>query len=83
MSNEITILDVFTMDELEILEQATGKDINDIFGKGGVSGRTMKLMVWLLMKRKDANVDIAEAGKLTFAECSQFIQGYLSDPKAQ
>lgn len=83
MSNDVTILDVLTMDEIETLEQATGKEINELFGSGALSAKATKLMVWLLMKRSNANVNIAEAGKMTFAESADFIKNYINDPKAQ
>ena len=83
MSNDLTILDVLTMDEIEILENATGKEINELFGSGSLTSKATKLMVWLLMKRTNPNADIAEAGKLTLKESAEFIKDYVSNPKAQ
>lgn len=83
MSNAITILDILTMDEIETLEQATGKEINDLFGKGTLSAKATKLMVWLLQKRQNPDVNIAEAGKMTFVESAAFIQKFVENPKAR
>lgn len=83
MSTGVTILDVLTMDEIEILEQSTGKEINELFGSGSLSAKATKLMVWLLMKRDDPKVDIAEAGKLTLTQSAEFIKDYVENPKAQ
>jgi DNA-binding MarR family transcriptional regulator len=83
MSNETNILDVLTIDEIEILEQMTGKDASDLFGTGKLSAKTSKIMVWLLMRRKDSNADIAEAGKLTIPESSKYIKEFVQNyPKA-
>lgn len=83
MSNEVTILDVLTMDEIETLEQLTGKEINELFGSGNLSAKATKAMVWLLMKRSNPNANIAEAGKLTILEAADFIKDFVSNPKAQ
>lgn len=83
MSNGVTILDVLTMDEIETLEQITGKEINELFGSGSLSAKATKAMVWLLMKRKNADVNIAEAGKLTILEAADYIKAFVENPKAQ
>lgn len=83
MSNGVTILDVLTMDEIETLEQITGKEINELFGNGTLSAKATKAMVWLLMKRKNADVNIAEAGKLTILEAAEYIKAFVENPKAQ
>lgn len=83
MSNGVTILDVLTMDEIETLEQITGKEINELFGNGNLSAKATKAMVWLLMKRTNANVNIAEAGKLTILEAAEYIKAFVENPKAQ
>lgn len=82
MSNGVTILDVLTMDEIEILEQSTGKEINEIFGEGKLSAKATKMMVWLLMKRNKPDVNIAEAGKLTLTQSADFIKEFVENPKA-
>jgi hypothetical protein len=71
------------MDEIELLEQATGKEINELFGSGNLSAKATKLMVWLLMKRQNPNVDVAEAGKLTLEASANYIKDYVENPKAQ
>lgn len=83
MSNEVTILDVLTMDEIETLEQITGKEINELFGSGSLSAKATKAMVWLLMKRENANANIADAGKLTILEAADYIKAFVQDPKAR
>lgn len=83
MSNGLTILDVLTMDEIETLEQITGKEINELFGNGSLSAKATKAMVWLLMKRKNGDVNIAEAGKMTILEAAEYIKEFVENPKAQ
>lgn len=83
MSNERNILDVLTMDEIEIIEQMTGKEMNQLFGSGNLSAKASKAMVWLLMKRTNPNADIAEAGKMTTVQVTQFIKDFVADPKVQ
>lgn len=83
MSNEVTILDVLTMDEIETLEMSTGKEINELFGSGNLSAKATKLMVWLLMKRTNPTVDVAEAGKLTLTQSAEFIKDYVANPKVR
>lgn len=83
MSNGVTILDILTMDEIETLEQLTGKEINELFGSGSLSAKATKLMVWLLMKRRNPEVNIAEAGKLTLTQSAEYIKDFVDNPKAQ
>lgn len=83
MSNEVTILDVLTMDEIETLEQLTGKEINELFGSGNLSAKATKAMVWILMKRTNPQANIAEAGKLTILEAANYIKDFIADPKAR
>lgn len=83
MSNEVTILDVLTMDEIETLEQITGKEINELFGSGNLSAKATKAMVWLLMKRQNPQVNIADAGKMTILEAAEYIKEFIANPKAQ
>jgi len=83
MSNEVTILDVLTMDEIETLEQITGKEINELFGSGNLSAKATKAMVWLLMKRQNPQVNIADAGKMTILEAAEYIKEFVANPKGQ
>lgn len=83
MSNAITILDILTMDEIETLEQATGKEINELFGKGSLSAKATKLMVWLLQKRHNPEANIEQVGKMTFVESAAYIQKFVEDPKVR
>jgi hypothetical protein len=82
MSNEKTIIDVITLDEIEQLEQLTGKDVNELFAGGKFSGRALKSLVWILQKRTNPDAKIENSGSLTFTDATNFVTEFLKDPKA-
>ena len=82
MSEQLTLIEVLTLDEIETLEQITGKDFGTIFAGGSLSGKALKVIVWILRKRNDPNAKIDDAGKLTMMQSQQEIEKALQDPKA-
>jgi len=84
LSNELTILDILTLDEIETIETITGKGLDEVFGSGKmITGKEAKVIIWLLQKRTNADAKIEDGGKMTLRESAAFMTGYLDNLKAK
>lgn len=84
MSNELTILDILTLDEIEVIETITGKGLDEVFGSGKmISGKEAKVIIWLLQKRTTPEAKIEDGGKMTLKQSAEFMTTYLDSLKAK
>ena len=82
MSEQKTILEILTMEELELLENLVGKEYPLIFVKTGLSAKATYCLHWILEKRENPSADIEASKKLNLAALNEAIKKYLIDPKA-
>lgn len=84
MSSNLTILDILILDEIEIIETITGKDVSEIFTAGRmINAKEAKAIIWVLKKRLDPAAKIEDAGKFNFKEAGQYMTDYLDSLKAK
>ena len=82
MSNNATILEVLTMDEVEQLVLLTGKSFEEQFANGIALGKPAKVLCWILEKRTNPESQFEDFGKFTIHQVHAFVKGFLTDPKA-
>lgn len=73
-------VDSLTLDEVEAIEEHTGKDISDLLSMNVLSGKTAKVLVWVVRKRTEPELTIEQCGGMTLAELTGFL-GADADPK--
>lgn len=78
--------DSLTLDEVELIEDATGLNISQIVDVEELSAKTAKALVWIMRRRSEPNLTIADCGGMTLAELSDFLSGSLgvdANPKGE
>lgn len=80
MSEKVSILEVLTFEELELLENLVGKEYAEIF-TNGMSAKATYCLHWLLSKRSNPDAKIEDSKKINLAGMNDFLQGFLNDPK--
>lgn len=84
MSNDLTILEILTLDEIELIETITGKGLDEVFSSGKmITGKEAKVIIWLLQKRNNPDAKIEDGGKMTLRESAKFMTDYLDNLKAK
>jgi len=77
-----SIVEVLTMDEIEQINLLTGSSFEDSFSKGIKLGKPTMVLCWILSKRTNPTTTLEEFGNFTVTQVNDFLQGFLSDPKA-
>ena len=70
-----------TLDEIEQIEQLTGRGIDSIMAEGAPRGRAFKAIIFITSKRTNPNFTFEDAGKLSLEEAAALFGGE-EDPKA-
>ncbi len=73
--------DSLTLEEVETIENITGISIESIMDAGQLRGKTLKVIVWLMVKREDPSFTIEQAAKYTFKQALDLFDGDEQDPK--
>jgi len=77
----VKIIELLTLEELEILENLVGKDYLEIFGKG-LSAKATYSLHWILNKRSNPETKIEDSKKLTLPVMNAYIKEFAAnDPK--
>jgi hypothetical protein len=69
-----------TLDEVEQIEQLTGRGIDSIMAEGSPRGRAFKAIIFVMSKRTNPNFTFEDAGKLSLEEAAALFGGE-DDPK--
>lgn len=77
-----SIVEVLTMDEIEQINLLTGSSFEDSFSKGIKLGKPTMVLCWILSKRVNPAATLEEFGNFTVTQVNDYLQGFLSDPKA-
>lgn len=77
-----SIVEVLTMDEIEQINLLTGTSFEDAFAKGIKLGKPTMVLCWVLSKRNSPASTLDEFGSFTVTQVNDYLQGFLSDPKA-
>jgi hypothetical protein len=64
-----------TLEEVETIENLVGESIDDALGNGKPKGKTLKVFIWVIMKRTDPKFTIEQASKFTLNQALEMIQG--------
>ena len=72
--------DSLTLDEVEIIEEHTGKDITDLVSMDVITAKVAKVLVWIARRRNEPELTIDQCGGMTLGELTDFL-GVGSDPK--
>ncbi len=81
MTTEKFDFDSLTLEEVETIESITGVSIEQIMDEGQLRGKTLKVICWIVMKRKDPAFTIEQAAKFTFKQALDLFGGVEDDPK--
>jgi len=71
-----------TLNEIELVEQLTGRNIDSIMADDAPRGRSFKAIIFVYKKRTDPNFTFEQAGSLSLQEASALFGGDDEDPKA-
>lgn len=71
-----------TLDEVEQIEQLTGRGIDAIMGDGAPRGRAFKAIIFVMMKRTNPSFTFEDAGKLSMEEAANMFGGDDEEKKA-
>lgn len=78
-----TILELLTLEELELLENLVGKPYIDIFSREGLgSAKAGYAIHWLIQRRNNAQADINESKKLNLQQLNEAFEAFANSPKA-
>jgi len=67
--------DDLTLDEVELIEELTGREIGEAYAAGKPKGKALKVFLWIMQRRINPNYSIEDAGKLTIGETLAAIEG--------
>jgi hypothetical protein len=73
-------LDGLTLNEVELIEELTGKDIEALISMDVMSGKVAKVLVFVMRKRTEPAITLEECGNMSLAELTGFL-GLAEDPK--
>lgn len=73
-------VDSLTLEELEIIEEFSGKDIEDILDMNVLSAKTLRVLAWVIRRRTEKELTLDDCKKMTLGEMSEFLNGD-ADPK--
>jgi len=70
-----------TLNEIELIEQLTSRNIDSIMADDAPRGRAFKAIIFVYKKRTDSNYTFEQAGSLSLEEASALFGGVEADPK--
>jgi hypothetical protein len=70
-----------TLNEIELIEQLTSRNIDSIMADDAPRGRAFKAIIFVYKKRTDPNYTFEQAGSLSLEEASALFGGVEADPK--
>ena len=70
-----------TLNEIELIEQLTSRNIDSIMADDAPRGRAFKAIIFVYKKRTDPNYTFEQAGSLSLEEASALFGGAEADPK--
>lgn len=73
-------LDSLTLNEVEQIEELTGKDIQALVSMDVISAKVAKVLVWVVRRREQPGITLDECGGMSLGELTEFL-GVDSDPK--
>jgi len=69
-----------TLNEIELIEQLTGRNIDGIMTEDSPRGRSLKAIIFVFKKRTDPNFTFEQAGDYSLQEATDLF-GDAEDPK--
>jgi hypothetical protein len=69
-----------TLNEIELIEQLTGRNIDSIMTEDSPRGRSLKAIIFVFKKRTDPNFTFEQAGDYSLQEATDLF-GDAEDPK--
>lgn len=69
-----------TLNEIELIEQLTGRNIDSIMTEDSPRGRSLKAIIFVFKKRTDPNFTFEQAGDYSLQEATDLF-GDGEDPK--
>lgn len=69
-----------TLNEIELIEQLTGRNIDSIMTEDSPRGRSLKAIIFVFKKRTDPNFTFEQAGDYSLQEATDLF-GDVEDPK--
>ena len=78
-----TVIDILTMDEIEQLNQLTGRTFEEVFEKGLGLGKATKSLCWILDKRANPESKLETFGSMNVHQINEFLETFIADPKGQ
>lgn len=69
-----------TLNEIELIEQLTGRNIDSIMTEDSPRGRSLKAIIFVFKKRTDPNFTFEKAGDYSLQEATDLF-GDVEDPK--
>lgn len=70
-----------TLNEIELIEQLTSRNIDSIMAEDAPRGRAFKAIIFVYKKRTDPNFTFEQAGLLSLEEASTLFGDNDADPK--
>ena len=70
-----------TLNEVELIEQLTSRNIDQIMADDAPRGRAFKAIIFVYKKRTDPNFTFEQAGNFSLEEASVLFGGEDEDPK--
>jgi hypothetical protein len=70
-----------TLNEIELIEQLTARNIDSIMADDAPRGRAFKAIIFVYKKRTDPNYTFEQAGALSLEDASALFGGEEEDPK--
>lgn len=70
-----------TLNEIELIEQLTSRNIDSIMADDAPRGRAFKAIIFVYKKRTDPNFTFEQAGLLSLEEASTLFGDDDADPK--
>jgi hypothetical protein len=70
-----------TLNEIELIEQLTSRNIDSIMADDAPRGRSFKAIIFVYKKRTDPNFTFEQAGLLSLEEASKLFGDDDVDPK--
>ena len=70
-----------TLNEIELIEQLTSRNIDSIMADDAPRGRAFKAIIFVYKKRTDPNFTFEQAGNFSLEEASALFGGEEEDPK--
>lgn len=70
-----------TLNEIELIEQLTSRNIDSIMAEDAPRGRAFKAIIFVYKKRTDPNFTFEQAGLLSLEEASTLFGDDDADPK--